>query len=118
MILNQLPLWMAICLGVTIIIEATSAYIIGYRDKKSIVNIILANVITNPLVVVSVYLIGLFYGSRVREIYEYSLEAAVVFAEGLLYLKTLKKGRINPFLLSVILNALSYGAGLIINIFI
>jgi hypothetical protein len=44
-----------------------------------------------------------------------ALEIAVVAAEGLIYLKTLEKRRPHPLLLSLLLNALSYSAGLAVN---
>lgn len=116
--LNELPIWMAICLAITVTIEAAGAFLLGVKDKKGILNVILINVATNPFVVVSTCLVGIFYGSQSRSIYEYAVEAAVVIIEGLFYMKVLKKTKLHPMLLSLVLNAATYGTGLLINIVI
>ena len=42
-------------------------------------------------------------------------EIAVVLCEGLVYRKMLLRGRLNPYVLSLILNACSYGAGFVLE---
>ncbi len=116
--IEELPMWMAICLLLTVALETAGAAALGVREKKGLWNVVLINVITNPFVVVSVFLVGLFYGSRASMIFEYAIEAAVVIAEGLFYRKVLPKAKVPPMLLSLILNAMTYGAGLVINLLI
>ena len=53
MSLNNLPLILVRCLLLTIIIELVVALILSVRDKKDILNIILVNVLTNPVVVMT-----------------------------------------------------------------
>ena len=50
MIINDLPIIMIKCLLITIIIEVLISILLGLR-KKDILNVILVNIVTNPLVV-------------------------------------------------------------------
>lgn len=50
MIINDLPIIMLKCLIATIIIEIIVALIMGIRNKKDLLNIVLVNCLTNPLV--------------------------------------------------------------------
>lgn len=116
--LNDLPRIIIICLLCTIIIEVTVALILKIKDKKDILNIILVNVFTNPIVVTTTNLMLIFYGKTYRYISLIMLELLVVFTEGLIYKKVLKFNKINGYLLSLILNLCSYLLGLIIGIII
>ena len=111
----QLPQIMVRCLILTIIIESAAAFLFGVRNKKDFLNILLINVITNPLVVTTEVAVGMLFGNGTAEIFEYFVEAAVVLTEGLFYRKFLRYKKINPILLSFILNGLSYLIGEIIN---
>ena len=103
------------CLLSTIIIELLVAFILKVRDKKDILNIILVNITTNPLLVTTTTYINIIYGLKYRNILIYPFEILVVLVEGLVYKKYLKYKKINPYLLSFILNVSSYLIGLIIN---
>ena len=118
MILNDIPFIMIRCLLLTILIELTLALILGIRDKKDIINVILVNVITNPVVVMSQILLYLRFGYKIEIIGVAILEILVVPVEGLIYKKVLKYNKINPILLSLILNASSLIIGGFINTFI
>lgn len=110
-----LPIMMFRCLILTIIFELFLAIILGIRNKKDIINVILVNILTNPIVVsVSTY-INLRYGILPRRISIIFLEAFAVIVEGLIYKKYLKYNKINGMLLSFILNIFSYSVGCIIN---
>jgi hypothetical protein len=100
---------------VTLITELIVSLIIGIRDKKDILNIILVNILTNPLLVSLGFYINLKYGLKWRNILIYPMEIIVVLVEGFIYYKYLKYRKINPFLLSLLLNICSYVMGLIIN---
>ena len=52
---------------------------------------------------------------KARNIALIILEVLVVFVEGFIYQKYLKKRNINGYLLSLLLNISSYGLGLLIN---
>lgn len=110
-----LPIMMVRCLILTIIFELFLAMILGVRNKKDIINVILVNILTNPIVVsVSTY-INLRYGIFPRGISLIFLEIFAVIAEGFIYKKYLKYNKINGIMLSFILNLFSYSIGCIIN---
>ncbi len=115
MSLNNLPLIMLKCLLLTIIIELLIAFILGVRDKKDIINVILVNVITNPIVVITPVIIYIYIGSTFSRISLYILEILTVLVEGLIYKKVLSYKKINPILLSLILNVSSFLIGELIN---
>ncbi len=111
-------LYMLICLVATIIVELIVALILKVRTKMDIINIILVNMLTNPLLVSTVNLISINYGLKISYIFLFIFEVSVVFIEGFIYKKYLDYKSINPYLLSFILNLSSYLFGLLINLFI
>lgn len=115
MFIEELPLVMVRCLIITILIEVIVGIIIGIRDKKDLLNIILVNIMTNPLVVSFPVYILLKYGQTARMIVLYTLEVLTVLAEGFVYFKFFKYKKINGFLVSLILNLSSYLIGEVIN---
>ncbi len=112
--INDLPKYMAICLSLTIIVEVIVGLICGIRDKKDIINVLLVNVLTNPLVVSIPVLVLIRYGVKNYYIVFYLLEVLTVFVEGFIYLKVLKYRKINSFILSLLLNLSSFLLGKII----
>ena len=112
--LNLLPYYMMRSLLLTLAVELAAAVLFGFR-RRDLLFVGLVNVLTNPLLNVTSFLTGFFFGTRARICVVIALEIAVVAAEGLIYLKTLEKRRPHPLLLSLLLNALSYSAGLAVN---
>ncbi len=112
--ISDLPKVMLISLVSTIIIEVTVAFILHYR-KKDLVNVILVNILTNPLLNSLVIAINVYYGIIARNISLYILEIMVVIIEGFIYQKYLNNKKINGYIVSLILNIASYGIGLLIN---
>lgn len=115
MSIDELPMIMVRCLILTIIIEVVMGLILGIRNKKDILNVILANIITNPIVVTVPILIYLYYGYRYERISLYILEVITLFTEGFIYMKVLNYKKLNPFLISLFLNLSSYLIGELIN---
>ena len=115
MIINKLPKYIIICLLFTIIVELLVAIILGVRNKKDIINIILVNIMTNPLVVTIPQVLLLFHGMKWRNISLLLLELYAFIGEGLIYKKVLKYNKINGLILSLILNLSSYFLGYILN---
>jgi hypothetical protein len=115
---DNMPLIMARCLILTIVIELIFAIILGIRDKKDILNVILVQVLTNPIVVTIPYLIYIEFGYIPYKVSIYILEVLAVLIEGFVYSKTLKYKKINPYLFSFLLNLFSYSLGLVINKFL
>ena len=111
MLIKDIPKIMIICLLSTIIIETFFAFLFKIRKKKDLLNIILVNVITNPIVVIVSIYIGLRYGLVYRNISLIILEISTVIIEGFIYYKYLDYKKINPYLLSFLLNLLSYFIG-------
>lgn len=117
-IIKSLPQIMITCLLLTIIIEVVIALILGVRDKKDLLNIVLVNILTNPLVVVIPIYFNYEYGLLGRNISLFILEILAFAIEGLIYIKVLNYKRINGLLLSLILNLASYFSGVIYNLII
>lgn len=110
-----LPIGMIICLTLTVIIEIVLAIVFGLREKKDIINVILVNFITNPIVSTVPFFFNIFYGLYYRNIVLFILEILTVIIEGFVYNKYLSFKKINPYMLSLLLNVGSYFIGNIIN---
>lgn len=113
--LNYLPMYIARCLILTVIIECGVALAVGIREKYDIACVALVNALTNPLVVVSTFLVGFFLGSSARIISDVIAELSALVIEALIYSRLLEYRKMKPFFVSLLLNGASYGAGLIIN---
>ena len=111
MTINDLPYVMLKCLVCTIIIELLLALILGVRNKKDLLNVILVNIATNPIVVSLPIFMLVKYGYEARMSSLYILEILTVFVEGFIYKKVLEYKKINFFILSLILNVGSYFIG-------
>ena len=96
----------AVSLGLTLLLELPFVYLWGLRSRRDLKLAVLANVLTNPAVV-------LLHGLGLPAL---PLEAAAVAAEGFCY--RVRGDRVRrPFLLALLVNALSYGLGLFLNRF-
>ena len=115
MIVNELPRIMVRCLLLTILIELVIALIIGIVKRKDLLNVILVNIVTNPLVVSLPVLVMLLYGLRARYIVLIILELLTVIFEGFIYSKVLDYKKLNPYVISLMLNLGSYLIGEVIN---
>ncbi len=114
MLVSDLPKVMLISLTCTLVIELLFAIILRYKGKD-LINVILVNILTNPLLNSSIVAINYYYGLKARNISLYIFEILVVIVEGFIYHKTLQNRKINGFLLSIILNIASYVIGQLIN---
>lgn len=100
---------------IVFIIEIPTAVVLGARKPKQIITVTLANVITNPVVVLFNLFVLLFaVGWSVPAII--LSEILAVVAEGLIFsaFKVFKK---NAFLVSLVLNSASFLAGEFIETF-
>ena len=113
-----LPTVMAVSLGLTLVIEIVMGLLLGVRKFKNILNIILANLITNPLLVSVTYYVGLMYDEPAHYITLGVLEVLAILTEGLLYKKYLKYDKFKPLILSLILNICSFAIVSVINLVI
>ena len=71
--ISDLPYIMARCLILTIVFEVGVSYLMGYR-KKDLINIMIAQIITNPIVVTVPVYFNYKYGILERNIVLYTLE--------------------------------------------
>ena len=83
--INDLPIIMVKCLICTIIIELLIALILKIKDKKDLINIVLVNIVTNPIVVSFPIYIMILYGIKARIITLIILEILTVIIEGFIY---------------------------------
>jgi hypothetical protein len=100
-------------LGLTIIIELIVAVVFGYRNKISLLTVILINIITNPI---ANWIVVLNRATNTvsETILIVFVELAVVIVEWKLLTAILKKDSMKMFLLSLSMNAASYLFGLIL----
>ena len=99
----------------TIIIELSFALILGIRKGKDILNVVLVNIMTNPFLVIFSFMIKARYGNQLYLITLFILEILAVLLEGFIYERYLEFKRIRPYLLSLILNSLSFMIGLLFS---
>lgn len=116
MLINEIPYYMARAAILTVIIEICASLIIGIKNKKDLLNVILVNVMTNPLVNAITIFFNFYFGILGRNICLTILEILVVISEGFVYKKYLKFNKINPYVVSLILNTFSYFLGEVINL--
>ena len=115
--ISDLPRIILYSLIITLVIECLIGLILGFR-KKDLLNIFLVNVLTNPLLNATIGSVNYYFGLRVRTIVLIILEIIVVIVEGFIYQKYFERRKINPYIVSLILNIASFGLGKIINNFI
>lgn len=118
MLLLNLPKIMIVCLISTIIIECSIALILKVKTKKDYINIILVNILTNPILVSSTSIIRYAISMTIGKIFTIIFEILAFLIEGLIYHKYLEYKRINGFILSLILNLSSYIIGYFINLIV
>jgi len=111
----MLPVYMLVSLSCTIILECSAAALLRVRYRKDFLNILLVNVLTNPIVVSVSFAANVFGGLKIRAVSLVFLELFAFLCEALIYRKTLSYKKINPFLISLILNCTSYFLGIVIN---
>ena len=114
MTINNIPFYMARALICTVLIETIIAFIIGYR-KKDLINVMLVNIMTNPIVFIVPVYFNIKYGIIQRNVVLLILEILTLFVEGFVYKKYLSNKMLRPLVLSLILNLASYSIGEIIN---
>lgn len=110
MVVKQIILTLIVCLILTLVLEEITALIVGVRKGFDLTVILFSNLLTNPVVVFSGMLLASFT-SIPRPVYIIVLELAAFITEALIYRKLLFTKKPSPFLLSLILNSVSFFAG-------
>lgn len=98
----------------TVLIELLVSWLAGFRTKHDVYIVILAQIATNPAVVLTSNLLYL-YTSLNPVIFQPPLEITAVLVEWLIYKKFLHNVN-RPFLLSFCANAASYLVGVAMTI--
>ena len=110
MVVKQIILTLIVCLILTLVLEEVTALIVGVRKGFDLTVILFSNLLTNPVVVFSGILLASFTNIP-RPVYIIVLELAAFITEALIYRKLLFTKKPSPFLLSLILNSVSFFAG-------
>ena len=99
---------MLICLGNTLVLELLAAYLCRVRNKKDLCIVALINLATNPIVTYTLTLVSVLHLQAYRTCILVFLELFAFVTEGIIYRYVKIK---KPFLLSLVLNAVSYFGG-------
>ena len=113
---SELLFALAVSLILTLALETGFFLLIGRRNKKDLLLVVLANIITNPAVVL-LYWLAVLYTDWNHAIIKMPLEIFAVLTEGYYYGRYGKDFK-HPYLFSVAANAFSFGIGFIFQKFI
>ncbi len=100
-------------LFLTLVLEWFIGYLCGIRDKMDFVLLTLVNILTNPLVVMSYYLV-VHYSHMNRIVIIVVLEVMAILTEGYYY-KTYGKTFSRPLLFALSANSFSFCIGQLLN---
>lgn len=103
-----------LALILTLVIELSIAYVLGFRTKKDIIAIIFANLITHPLLCYFLWMNSIFFITPVNYFSIIILEILVVLLESVLLFFALKQKYLNMLKLSFGINIVSFLVGLLI----
>jgi len=113
---SALLIALGISLGLTFLFEVGFYLIIGKRDKKDLLLVVLVNTLTNPIVVL-LYWIAYYRTNWNMLMVLVPLEVFAVLTEGFIYSKyalTIKR----PFLFSLFANTFSFTLGFVLQRFV
>jgi len=100
----------------TVALETGFFLLTGKRDKKDLLLVVLVNILTNPVVVLSFYMAVIYTGWN-QTVIKIPLELFAIITEGYYY-KKYGRGFKRPYLFSAAANMFSFWIGVIIQIFI
>ena len=104
-------------LGLTLAVELVLARILGVRDRWDLLLVFGVNLLTNPPVNLLAELVRTAV-PRFLVPAAAVLELGAVLVEWVLYRRLLAFRRLHPLFLSLVLNAASFGAGLVWTIYL
>ncbi len=105
---------MLTALACTLVLETGAAAALGVRSGGDFLIVVLANLLTNPVVSVLPSFAAYRFGTGLLIPVTVLAELGAVLAEWLVYRRFLSFRRVPPFLLSLILNAVSYFTGVLV----
>ena len=100
----------ALCFLLTVILEELTALALGVRAKMDFLMIFMVNLLTNPAAVF-LNMVLYTYTPIPWALYIAALEIIVVFVEGRIYKSILEFKKFSPYLVSLILNVVSFTIG-------
>ena len=100
----------------TLVLETGTAAALGVREGRDLATVVLANLLTNPVVSVLPTTAAFYLGYETLIPVTAVAETGAVLAEWLVYRKFLSFRRMHPLLLSFILNLVSYGADVLYGV--
>lgn len=109
----ELLIYFLIPLGLTIVIEGIISLLCGIRSLRDIIVIILAQILTNPVVNYGATIVHQSLNATYYGLYLFIVETLVLLVESFVYKKCLSTHKISPFRLSAICNLSSFGVGVI-----
>jgi len=112
---NALLTALAISLALTVLFEVGFFFIVGKRNRKDLLLVVLVNTLTNPIVVL-LYWIMSYNTNWNTTLVIAPLEVFAVLTEGFIYGRYAKSIK-RPFLFSLGANTFSFTLGLIIQYF-
>ncbi len=102
-------------LSLTLIIETIVALLLKVRNKNDLLNVLIVNYITNPIINILMIIIMCFIKSNIIiNSLLFIFELLVVYYEYVFYKKRLIYNKINLLLFSFILNVCSFLSGYVI----
>ena len=104
-------------LYLVLILEVPWAVLFGAKGKRKIITVVLANVVTNPLVVLCSVGAGIFFAKWKLPVI-IVLEVFAFVTEGAIFSGCKVFDKRNPYIISLFLNAVSYFTGEIIELII
>ena len=104
------------CIIISLVLEMLFAIILGVKDRSDYTNILIVNLLTNPVVLIISTIIGIKYGSSYHLVSLVIISQSSVILEGIVYYKFLKYKKLHPFFLSFLLNFISYSIIELINL--
>ena len=107
---------LAISLILTILLEVGFFFLSGKRHKKDLLLVIMVNIFTNPVVVMSYWLVVTFTSLNAT-LAIIPLEIFAIVAEGRYYKKYGHNFK-HPYIFSAMANLFSFGTGMLIQYFI
>jgi hypothetical protein len=102
-----------IALVLSIIIEISVAYLMGYKEKKYLLAILAINFVTHPILNYFILILG-FAQINLNLLLVGLLEVGVIFAEWGLLIHMFHKPKDKLFILSLVTNLVSFIAGILI----
>jgi len=108
----------AAALGLTLLVELSVALAMGWRTWNDLTGVAAVSVITNPFFVLCVYVLLLIFrdlSPLPLVLFLAALEIVIVLVEWRLLRWALKKDSRRTVLLSAVMNAASFAAGLVVH---